>query len=178
MEEGDGGKPSTSFYPGQGGTRGCLHASIWHLVNELSATVLRKKPLPTVQDTFPKWESANFPKLKTHPGWSCLWVGHLRGSRAGRGGLQSRGWASHPARARTPSPWRRPKPALFTESVSSISPSPSHHFPFSPGGWEPGRRGLKEPRRQPNPRRAPQYPSPPWLLGSSLPAVPVFWFSL
>lgn len=78
------------------GTGGCLHASVWHLVNEQPVTVLREKPLPTVQDTFPKWEFANFPKL--HTSWLELPVGRAPPGQRGRAG-----WPAEPRMGLTPS---------------------------------------------------------------------------
>lgn len=78
------------------GTRGCLHASIWHLVNEQSVTVLREAPthssghisqvgicqLPQTQDT----------------SWLELPVGRAPPGQPGRAG-----WPAEPRMGLTPS---------------------------------------------------------------------------
>lgn len=121
---GMGPQPSTCFSHGQG-SEDCSYAQVWHLVNERSMTVLRS---PTPPDPsrghIPHEGSGHCPILNTS--WLELAVGWAPPGQPGRGRgvLESRGWASHPGWARTPRPWPRPKPALFTESVSSVPPPP------------------------------------------------------
>jgi hypothetical protein len=106
-----------------------------------------EKPLPShlprCSIPFPRRELAISQNSDTS--WLELAVGLAPpGSWAGRGVLESHGWASHPGWARTPSPWLRPKPALFTESVSLV-PLPHPPLPLESWGLGEDRRGQWEP---------------------------------
>lgn len=144
-------------------------------------TVLREKPPhPWPPQSGAHSPGGNWPLSKTQDtSWLELAVGRAPPGQPGRAGCPG-----EPSMGLTPK-LSQDTPSLAkaqTGSVyrmSALFPLPHPPLPLeSWGAGERGRRGLREPRRQPNLRPAPRSPSSSWLLGSIRPRFPVFWFPL